>query len=333
VTASPFTHQTVMRDEVVRALNPRASGVYADVTLGGGGHAEAILSAAEDVRLVALDRDETAIAAASLRLARYLEEGRLRVVHASFGRAGEIVPKLVEELARSEGRRLDGLVADLGISSPQIDDAERGMSLRREASSAPLDMRMDRSVGETACQMIERLTETELANLVFELGEERRSRKIARSIKLAAEEGRLTTTGDLRHAIYSAVGGERQGGLDPATRTFQALRIAVNDELGELDRLLASLPTILADDAVAVVISFHSLEDGRVKRAFRGEGWDPITKRPVVASDEEVERNPRARSAKLRAARRRSHLEARPQNGVARYLERRARRLGREGDK
>jgi len=334
MTAAPFVHETVMRDEVVNALSLNPNGVYGDVTLGGGGHTEAILSARDDVRVIGVDRDEIALASASTRLARFLDAGRLRVVHASFGGAGEILPQIIEDLTQTPGKKLDGLVADLGVSSPQLDDAERGMSLKREASSAPLDMRMDRSAGETARELIDRLSEEALANVIFELGEERRSRKIARSIKHAAEQGQLATTGDLRHAIYSAVGGDKQGGIDPATRTFQAIRIAVNDELGELDRLLASLPLLLSEGGIAVVISFHSLEDGRVKRAFREQGWDAITKRPTVASEEEIARNPRARSAKLRAARRRSQLEARPQHGVARYLERRARKLaGKGGEK
>jgi 16S rRNA (cytosine1402-N4)-methyltransferase len=316
VTAAPaFAHQTVLRHEVVAALAPRGGGLYADVTLGGGGHTEAILSAAEGARVVALDRDESAIAAASTRLGRYLDEGRLRVLHARFGDAGQVLP-----------RPIDGLVADLGVSSPQLDDTNRGMSLRREASDGPLDMRMDRSGGQTARELIDALSEQELADVVFRYGEERSSRRIAAAIKRAAERGELSTTGDLRHAVWSAVGGERKYGIDPATRTFQALRIAVNDELGELDRLLASLPDLLGEGAVAAIISFHSLEDGRVKHAFRDPAWAPLWKRPVQASDEEVAENPRARSAKLRAARRVLQAAARPTTGQARYEERRARK-------
>ena len=321
-----FRHKTIMRDEVVRALGPRADGVYADVTLGGGGHAEAILEAADGARLVGVDRDELAIAAASRRLSRFGD--RLRVVHAPFGALEAFLPAAVADLTHSQDRKLDGVVADLGVSSPQLDDAARGMSLRREASSAPLDMRMDRSSGATARDLVAELSEQALADVLFSLGEERRSRRIAHSIKRAIERGEMQTTGDLRHAVYEAVGGEKQGGIDPATRTFQALRIAVNDELGELDRLLEALPGVLAEGGTAAVISFHSLEDGRVKRAFRMPGWTALTKGPVLASDEEIEGNPRARSAKLRAATRSSAAETRGVRSAQRYAERKARRFG-----
>jgi 16S rRNA (cytosine1402-N4)-methyltransferase len=166
-------------------------------------------------------------------------------------------------------------------------------------------MRMDSSRGETAAELVARLEEDELADVLYAYGEERRSRPIARSIKRAQGEGQLHTTDDLRRAVVRVLGPRRQGGSDPATRTFQALRIAVNDELGELRTLLADLPEVLADGAVAAIISFHSLEDRLVKQAFRGDArLAPLTKRPVVADDEEQARNPRARSAKLRAARR-----------------------------
>ncbi|MEO7092575.1 MAG: 16S rRNA (cytosine(1402)-N(4))-methyltransferase RsmH [Polyangiales bacterium] len=316
---APFVHRTVMRDEVVRAIAPRAGGLYADVTLGGGGHAEALLEGAPDTTLIGLDRDETAIAAARTRLARFGD--RVRIVHAVFGEAAIVLPPV------TGGRLLDGIVADIGVSSPQLDDPARGMSFRREASSAPIDMRMDRSTGRTARELIESISQEDLANLLFELGEERRSRKIARSIKMAFDANKLDTTGDLRHAIYAAIGGGKEGGLDPATRTFQALRIAVNDELGELDRLLDALPKLLAEDGIAAIISFHSLEDGRVKRAFSGDAWAPLQKRPLVAGDVEVEDNPRARSAKLRAARLRRVSESKDDR-ASRYAARRARKWG-----
>ena len=318
----PFVHRTVLREEVVRAIAPKAGGLYADVTLGGGGHAEAILEAAGDAILIGLDRDETAIAAATARLARFGE--RVRIVHAVFGDASIVLPPA------AGGRLFDGIVADVGVSSPQLDDPARGMSFRREASSAPIDMRMDRSTGRTARQLIESISEEELADILFELGEERRSRKIARSIKMAHDANKLDTTGDLRHAIYAAIGGAKDGGLDPATRTFQALRIAVNDELGELDRLLDALPKLLGEDGVAAIISFHSLEDGRVKRAFSGDAWAPLQKRPIVAGDVELEENPRARSAKLRAARLRRVTESKDDR-AARYAARKARKWGTSG--
>ena len=310
-----FHHVTILRDEVVRFLAPRAGATYADVTLGGGGHTEALLKADPACRVIGVDRDDVAIAAASARLAAFGD--RFSVVRGAFGDAADLLPT-----------GLAGLVADLGVSSPQLDDPDRGMSLRREASSGPLDMRMDRSSGRTARELVDELSADALADVIFEFGDERRSRKIARAIKDAAERGELATTGDLRHAIYSAVGGNTVGGIDPATRTFQALRIAVNDELGQLDRLLASLPALLAEDGVAALISFHSLEDRRVKHAFADEAvWEALVKKPVEASAEEVAHNPRARSAKLRAARRRRAGEA-PLDRAARYEEKRKKKWG-----
>jgi 16S rRNA (cytosine1402-N4)-methyltransferase len=314
-TAGQFIHRTVLRDEVVAAIAPREGALYADVTLGGGGHAEALLEAAS-CRLIGLDRDDAAITATTARLAKYGD--RVRITRGAFGDAANLLPS-----------GLDGLVADLGVSSPQLDDPERGMSFRREASAAPLDMRMDRSSGKTAREMIAELSEEQLADILFELGEERASRRIARSIKRSEEAGSLSTTGDLRHAIYQAVGGEKRGGIDPATRTFQALRIAVNDELGELDRLLGALPELLSPNGVAAIISFHSLEDRKVKRAFADAAtWAPLSKKPIEASGTEIAENPRARSAKLRAARRRSATEAEIDPRAAKYAARRARKFG-----
>jgi 16S rRNA (cytosine1402-N4)-methyltransferase len=192
------------------------------------------------------------------------------------------------------------LVADLGVSSPQLEDPERGMSFRREG---PLDMRMDPETGATALELLDQLSDDELANVIYRFGDERRSRRIARSIRKALAARELRTTLDLRRAIVRAVGPARVGGVDPATRTFQALRIAVNRELEELERLLGALPDIVAPGAVVVMISFHSLEDRLVKRAFATPGWSPLTKKPVLPSDEEHAQNPRARSAKMRAAR------------------------------
>lgn len=287
-----FEHTTVMREEVVRALMPRPGCTYVDATLGGGGHTVAILEAEPKARIIALDRDPAAIAAAEERLAPVAD--RVMLIHSAFSR-------LREQLDALSLDRVDGLVADLGVSSPQLDDAERGMSFRREG---PLDMRMDPQSGETALELIERLSDDELANVIYEYGDERRSRRIARSIKKALSDGELRTTLDLRRATVRAVGPARIGGVDPATRTFQALRIAVNRELEELESLLATLGEVVVEGGVAAVISFHSLEDRLVKRAFHAEGWAQLTKKPLVASDEESAQNPRARSAKLRAARR-----------------------------
>ena len=297
-TSDAFSHATVMPAETLELLAPRPDGVYADATLGGGGHAAAILEASAPTgRLIGLDRDEVALAAARARLAPYGD--RVTFVHAAFAHARQV-------LAEEGAPRVDGLVADLGVSSPQLDVAERGFSFRVEG---PLDMRMDRTRGETARELIERLSEGELADVIFQLGEERRSRPIARSIKRAAEAGRLETTDDLRRAVIKVTGPKR-GRTDPATRTFQALRIAVNEELDQLDALLAALPDVLADEGVAVIISFHSLEDRKVKHFFRREpALEPLTKKPRVAADSERDHNPRSRSAKLRAARRRPRVE------------------------
>lgn len=290
-----FRHATVMRDEVVRALAPRGDGVYVDATVGGGGHAEALLEASSGARLVAFDRDPRALAAAKERLARFGE--RVSVVHARFS-------EIEGRLASFGIPEVHGIVADLGVSSPQLDEASRGMSFRAEG---PLDMRMDPTEGGTALELIEGLDADELADVLYELGEERRSRRIARCILQALEAGELVTTLDLRRAVVRAVGPARVGGVDPATRTFQALRIAVNRELDELSALLASAPRVLAPSGVLAVISFHSLEDRIVKRALLDASiWERVTKKPLVADDAETARNPRARSAKLRVARRAS---------------------------
>ncbi|MFO0681559.1 MAG: 16S rRNA (cytosine(1402)-N(4))-methyltransferase RsmH [Sandaracinus sp.] len=286
-------HTSVLKAETLAALAPRDGGVYCDATLGRGGHAEAILEASSPTgTLWAIDRDTQAIDESRERLARFGD--RVRFVHGRFGDARAL-------LASAGAPKLDGLLADLGVSSPQLDRAERGFSFRSEG---PLDMRMDRSTGRTAAELIADLSERELADVLYTYGEERRSRPIARVIKEAEARGEMRTTSDLRRAAVRVLGPAR-GGIDPATRTFQALRIAVNEELAELEALLASLPDLLADDGVAVLISFHSLEDRAVKHALRGTAeLAPITKKPIVASDEEASANPRARSAKLRAARR-----------------------------
>jgi 16S rRNA (cytosine1402-N4)-methyltransferase len=265
--------------------------VYLDVTLGAGGHTSAILATPE-TRVVALDRDASAVAAAERLEPSF--RGRLTIVHSNFARARETLTRLGIP-------RVDGVCADLGVSSPQLDDGSRGMSFRREG---PLDMRMDRSSEETAESLLDRLSDEGLADVLFRYGEEHRSRRIARSIKRALADGDLRTTLDLRRAIVRAVGPVRVGGVDPATRTFQALRIAVNHELEELDALLAALPALLVPGGNATILSFHSLEDRLVKRAFADKRmWAPHWKKPRVATDEETALNPRARSAKLRAAR------------------------------
>lgn len=290
---SEFQHTPVLFEEVLEHLDPKSGGVYADVTLGGGGHAKAILErSAPDGRLVGTDRDPSALDAAGAQLAEFA--GRVTVRKARIGELGDVLSSLdIDEV--------DGIVADLGVSSAQLDQAARGFSL---ANDGPIDMRMDPTEGETALELIGRCNAEELANVIYRYGEEHRSRKIARALLHAYEEGELESTGDLRRAVHRATGG-RRGRIDPSTKTFQALRIAVNDELGELESLLETAPALLKMGGVVAVISFHSLEDRMVKHAFRdNEQLSPLTKRPIIASDEERDRNPRSRSAKLRAARR-----------------------------
>ena len=222
----------------------------------------------------------------------------------------------MEQAAFSEiGERLDalgvqqieGLLADLGVSSEQFNDPERGMSFR---AAGPIDMRMDGTSGETALELIERLSQDELADVIYELGEERASRRIARCIKQAQASGELGTTLDLRRAVVRAVGPRRVGGVDPATRTFQALRMQVNGEIEQLRSLLGFARERLSDGGIAALISFHSLEDRLVKREFVERSvWERLTPKPLIAAADELEHNPRSRSAKLRVGRR---LERRP---------------------
>jgi 16S rRNA (cytosine1402-N4)-methyltransferase len=298
-----FSHVSVMLGEVLAALEPTRGGVFVDATAGGAGHSAALLAASPNVRLIACDRDPLAVRTAQARLARFGE--RALVVHASFD-------QIPARLAEAGITQIDGLLADLGLSSQQLADAERGMSFR---ASGPLDMRMDPSRGETALELIERLSQDELANVIYELGEERRSRRVARCIKQALEAGELSDTLELRRAVVRAVGPRRLGGVDPATRTFQALRIAVNAELDQLSALLGFAKEILAPGGVAAVISFHSLEDRLVKRAFLDRAaWQRLSNKPILAGETELAENPRARSAKLRAALR---VEAEPASDPA----------------
>lgn len=291
----PAAHITVMKAEIAEALASGAPDVetpiFVDCTLGFGGHTEALLESSRNAQVIAFDRDPIAREFSQKRLARFGD--RLRIVAAPFS-------ELRAQLAALGIEQVHGLCADLGVSSPQLDDPERGMSFRREG---PIDMRMDPEHGETALEMIGRLEDDQLANVIFEFGEERRSRRIARKIKQAHAAGELRTTLDLRRAIVAAVGPVRVGGVDPATRTFQGLRIAVNQELAELTKLLEMLPSVLTPFAHAAILSFHSLEDRLVKRAFKERGtWDVLTKKPLTPSDEEELANTRSRSAKLRIA-------------------------------
>src|SRR4051812_48264754 len=286
-----FTHLPVLLGEVVSGLDAAQGGLFVDATAGGAGHSRGILAASPSVRLIATDRDPQAVETARERLSEFGE--RARVAHARFSEIGGV-------LDEAGIGQVDGILADLGVSSFQLDTAERGMSFRHQG---PLDMRMDTSRGETALELIERLDQDELADVIYELGEERRSRRVARCIKQQLAEGTLNDTIELRRAIVRAVGPRRLGGIDPATRTFQALRIAVNAELKELSALLELGRSKLKPGGIAAIISFHSLEDRLVKRAFLDRSaWQRLNNKPILASETELAENPRARSAKLRAA-------------------------------
>jgi 16S rRNA (cytosine1402-N4)-methyltransferase len=293
-----FSHLPVLLDAVISGLEAAQGGLFVDATAGGAGHSRAILSASPSVRLIATDRDLHAVEVARERLSEFGE--RARVAHARFSEIGNVL----DETGNAE---VDGILADLGVSSFQLDTAERGMSFRHQG---PLDMRMDTSRGETALELIERLDQDELADVIYELGEERRSRRVARCIKQQLAEGTLNDTIELRRAIVRAVGPRRVGGIDPATRTFQALRIAVNSELKEVSALLELARKRLRPGGLLAIISFHSLEDRIVKREFQNRAlWAPLTKKPIIASEDEQAQNPRSRSAKLRIARRKSPEE------------------------
>jgi 16S rRNA (cytosine1402-N4)-methyltransferase len=283
-------HVPVLLSEALGFLRCRPGGIYVDATLGFGGYAEAIVeSSSPSGRLVGLDRDLEALALARARLSSF--SSRITLLHSSFA---EIDLRL-DELSLA---RVDGIVADLGLSSLQLDDPARGFSFREEGS---LDMRFDRSQGPTAADLVNGMEERELAQILRELGEERRAAAIARRL---VQRRPIRTTSELRRAVVSVL-GPRTGALDPATRTFQALRIAVNRELEALDALLAKAPERLAPGGRLIVISYHSLEDRRVKLSFRARakagGFAVLTKKPVAPRAEEVQRNRRARSGKLRA--------------------------------
>jgi 16S rRNA (cytosine1402-N4)-methyltransferase len=279
-----FSHIPVLSQEIVAGLRVIAGGWYLDATVGGGGHSELILQAAPDVRLVALDRDLQALDAAKARLAPYGE--RVQFWHGNYA---DYQPGT---------QRFDGIIADLGVSSVQLDLAERGFSFRNEA---PLDMRMDRSQGITAAELVNNTSEVELARIIFTYGEERLSRQIARDIVAGRP---FTTTTQLAYTIGGAVPKSyRYGRIHPATRTFQALRIEINQELSSLEKFLAVAPTWLKPDGKLGLISFHSLEDRIVKHTLReNECLKVLTKKPIIATESELATNPRSRSAKLRWA-------------------------------
>ncbi|HEX4346503.1 MAG TPA: 16S rRNA (cytosine(1402)-N(4))-methyltransferase RsmH [Vicinamibacterales bacterium] len=292
-----MTHIPVLLAESLSFLQPERGGVFMDCTVGLGGHSRALLEAGA-TRVIGFDRDLDALASARATLAPW--SGRVDLVHADYR---HFEPALDERGVP----RVDGALADLGVSSMQFDAPGRGFSFMRDE---PLDMRMDQSSGETAADLIARTEETELADAIFGYGEERFSRRIARAIVNERSRQPIDTTGRLADIVRRAVPRRGYQRIDPATRTFQALRIWVNRELDGLDRFLEAAARRLREGARLVVISFHSLEDRIVKHTFRAlaQGGDAgiaiLTKRPLVAGDEEVARNPRARSAKLRAVER-----------------------------
>jgi 16S rRNA (cytosine1402-N4)-methyltransferase len=302
VPHSSFRHVPVLLNEVLAGLTPRDGGCYVDGTLGGGGHAAAVLEAsAPGGRLLGIDADPAALAAAGARLARFGE--RATLAHGNFRDIGP--------LARAQGfDQIDGLLLDLGVSSHQIDTPERGFSF---AADAPLDMRLDPTGGVTAADVVNSTPESELADLIFRYGEERGSRRIARFIAEARRKQPIDTTIELAELVARALGG-RHGKIHPATRTFQALRIAVNHELESLEAVLPQAVELLAPGGRMAIISFHSLEDRIVKLFFRAESGyggseqparlQIITKKPIEASEQEARANPRSRSAKLRIAER-----------------------------
>jgi 16S rRNA (cytosine1402-N4)-methyltransferase len=306
-----FGHKPVLLEECLTALNIRPDGIYLDGTLGRAGHSLEIVRRLTGGRLIAVDRDETALTAARERLADYMD--RVTLVHSNFDRLGEIL----DELGAGS---VDGMLFDLGVSSPQLDEAERGFSYMKDA---PLDLRMDRDAALTAAEIVNTWPENELRRILHTYGEERYAPRIAAAIVKARGQKELETTLELaeiiRRAMPAAALREKQ---HPAKRSFQAIRIAVNDELGSVERLLQNAPDRLKPGGRLCVISFHSLEDRLVKQAFhkRVDGCTCPKSFPVcvcgfkqtlrlvggsvTAGKEELERNPRARSARLRVAER-----------------------------
>lgn len=306
--ASSFEHEPVLLGEVIQYLSPREDGVYVDCTVGGAGHASALCG-----RVIGIDRDPAALTAARAKLG-----DRAELIHGELGNVRQILSELGIE-------KIDGLLADLGVSSHQLDEASRGFSFSREG---PLDMRMDPTRGQTALELLRTIDVDSLGTLIGELGEERYAKRIARLIKEAIREEKIATTLDLAKVVLQGIPAieQRKSKIHPATRTFQALRIAVNAELDQLTSFLAAFPDLLVPGGRCVVISFHSLEDRLVKNAFRDLTWtsslppklavaagerveavvEVLTRKAVFATDEEVERNPRSRSARLRACMRTS---------------------------
>jgi len=288
------THVPVMTAEALQFLAPERGGVFVDCTLGLGGHTKAMLEAGA-TRVIGIDRDQEAIARARVTLAPWAD--KVELVHSDY----RAISSVLDDLHVAQ---IDGALADLGVSSMQFDETGRGFSFQRDE---PLDMRMDRTSGETAAQLIARAEEHELADTIYAYGEERFSRRIARAIVHARREAPIDTTLKLAAIVRRAIPSRGYQRIDPATRTFQALRIWVNSELDGLDSFLSTIAARLRAGARLVVITFHSLEDRIVKHTLRAleksaGAVKVLTKKPVVPGDDEIARNPRARSAKLRAA-------------------------------
>jgi 16S rRNA (cytosine1402-N4)-methyltransferase len=285
-------HEPVLVEEAVRLLAPRADGVYVDCTLGLGGHTRQLIAAGAG-RVIGIDRDRSALSEARDRLADVRD--RIELVHDDYRHIADVLETLGI-------REVQGVLADLGVSSMQLDRPERGFSFRH---AGPLDMRMDASQGTPLGARLAAVDEATLADVIWRFGEERHSRRVARAVLAARDRGELGDTGALAAAVRRGAGGKGWQRIDPATRTFQALRIWVNDELAGLEAFLQPAWRVLARGGRLAVIAFHSLEDRLVKQTFRRLAGDPgsavlVTRRPVVATEEEAARNPRARSARLR---------------------------------
>ncbi len=303
-------HKSVLLRETIEMLNPQNGEIFVDCTLGLGGHTEAILQTAENIEVIGIDQDLEAIRFAKERLGRFGE--RIKIFHANFAE--------IEDVLKKAGvQKVNGVLADLGVSSLQFDKAERGFSFRFDA---PLDMRMDTDSGyETAAELLERLSEEEIADLIYKYGEERMSRRIARRIVWKREIGEaVKTTRELADTVEKAIGrGKSKDKIHPATRTFQALRIAVNREIEILEEFIGDAVEVLESEGRLAIITFHSLEDRIVKQTFQklaGKCSCPprlpqcvcgaekkieiLTRKPIVPDEPEITENPRARSAKLR---------------------------------
>ena len=311
-------HRPVLLGETLKFLAPERGGLFIDCTVGLGGHSEAILESSSDTRVIGMDLDSAALDYSRQRLARFGE--RFRAFQANFRAIAEV-------LRQANERDPSGILVDLGVSSLQFDSPERGFSFRFDA---PLDMRMDPAHGPTAADLLQQLPESEMARIIFEFGEERHSRRIARRIVERREQGKpITTTTELADLVRHAAGGHKRNQIHPATRTFQALRIAVNQELEGLGSFVESAIDLLKPDGRFVGISFHSLEDRILKNELRRlsgqcqcpprlpvcecgarEVVEVLTRRPVIPGEREVDENPRARSAKLRAARKLENVSA-----------------------